>query len=441
MLGLSGPNGKHFCNHCLVTLSDVQKGKPHGAHILPKYQDATGDSEVVPVPISDDFELRTFARCKEQNAAYTDELELGRKPEVKNYENCEHKPLIDGNNIIDKVSTTPLHISLGIGLQALNILEEEAVQLDHNIFEARSQYDAFTPLYESQKAILQKYQELEDDIIRLQGQIREAQDAMVNIRRDRRDFFEKNRNGSYKKQSDLAKGVRARVTDYEKEVSALSKRKADVLKKQQASEKQLEKIRKDLDKVKGPFKTRFDEVLQSLHLKRAAYHSGSIVGPDVKKLTVKKNIKKFGNIFRPLQLKSENGDTVTYKQHKLRVKMITLLTKFSQCYNLYSANRMLCKHEVELLALRCVSFGNWFPVNFPQQKLKRKFHLLSVDVPKQARRMYTIGLLAEQTIESIHPYVNKLERFFCTVQNKQDKGLLVMKQQHVYSNPSLPIIK
>ena len=50
------------------------------------------------------------------------------------YENCEHAPLVQGNEVIDLLSTTPLHISfVGIGLQVLNIIQAEAVKLDTEI--------------------------------------------------------------------------------------------------------------------------------------------------------------------------------------------------------------------------------------------------------------------------------------------------------------------
>ena len=40
ILGLTGPNGKHFCNDCLVTQQDVAKGNHHSPVILPRYQDS-----------------------------------------------------------------------------------------------------------------------------------------------------------------------------------------------------------------------------------------------------------------------------------------------------------------------------------------------------------------------------------------------------------------
>ena len=40
ILGLTGPNGKHFCNDCLVSLHDTPKGVPHSPVILPKYHNS-----------------------------------------------------------------------------------------------------------------------------------------------------------------------------------------------------------------------------------------------------------------------------------------------------------------------------------------------------------------------------------------------------------------
>ena len=37
---LTGPNGKYFCNDCLVTQQDVAKGIPHSPVILPRYLDS-----------------------------------------------------------------------------------------------------------------------------------------------------------------------------------------------------------------------------------------------------------------------------------------------------------------------------------------------------------------------------------------------------------------
>ena len=168
------------------------------------------------------------------------------------------------------------------------------------------------------------------------------------------------------------KEVEVRIKSTEKEVATVDKLQLEI---QEAT-----------CKVKGPFKERFDAVIDELRLKRAAYHSGAFVGSDINKVFKLKNIPKFGHIFKPLTILG-----VSFSSCTLRVKITCLLNKFRLCYNLYTANRPLCKHEVELLVLRCCSFGSWFPVNFPNESLKRKFHLLTVEVPRQARRLCSVG--------------------------------------------------
>ena len=118
--------------------------------------------------------------------------------------------------------------------------------------------------------------------------------------------------------------------------------------------------------------------------------------------------------------------------------METLLTLFPQCYELFSANRRLCKHEVELLAFRCYQFGSWFPTNFPEVNLIRKFHVLTLHVPEKARLHWTVGMEAEQGIESVHPYVNKWNKTFASITNPTSRLTQVMKAQWQRSQPDLP---
>ena len=56
--------------------------------------------------------------------------EAGEKAKALLFENCVNAPLLERGYIIDVVSTTPLHISLGLGLQVLNTIQEEAINLD-----------------------------------------------------------------------------------------------------------------------------------------------------------------------------------------------------------------------------------------------------------------------------------------------------------------------
>ena len=158
-----------------------------------------------------------------------------------------------------------------------------------------------------------------------------------------------------------------------------------------------------------------------------------MIGPDVKKLVTASNIKKIGKVFKPICLmKTNSSDETLYTFGSMKVHHSTSqgsdIVKFKQCYDLYTANRPLCRHENELPALRCASLGCWFPMNFSDEPVKRKFHLLPVDVPKQARQLCTVGMITKQTIESIHPYINELGEHFANVTDKTQKGLIICKQ-------------
>ena len=426
VIGLSGPNGKYFCNHCKVTLNDTQKGIPHAVHILPKYQAHVGHSS--------DFALRTFTECKEMNAKY---VEAGDKAKSLQFESCENAPLLDGGHVIDTVSTTPLHISLGLGLHVMKVVDKTLIGLDSEIKRKGGQHDAFTSLYERQQEILESCQEINAQIEDVDEKISHLTQKRGEIAKERANFFNKNHK-SYK--TDLARGVRDRYASLGTEKASQQKEKDKLKKSLKAKEAKLEKVMKELEETKGPFKQRLDNLLDSLKLKRAAYHSGALIGPDVKKLVTKANIRKLGDVFKPMKV-SVQQDSEVFGTDALRVKMVTLLTKFRLCYELYTANRVLCRHEVELLSLRCASFGNWFPVNFPEENLKRKFHLLTYDVPKQARRLKSVGIITEQTIESIHPYINELDRRFAKVADKKKKGLIICKQQNMYSQATWNSVK
>ena len=118
-------------------------------------------------------------------------------------------------------------------------------------------------------------------------------------------------------------------------------------------------------------------------------------------------------------------------------KVSTLLTKLSLCFQLYSPSSPLCRHEVAFLAVRCASFGHWFPINFPNTNLLGKFHVLTFHVPEKAISKHTVGMEAEHCSESIHPVVNRLERTYATTQNTCDRLALAAKSQWLQSNSTL----
>ena len=127
LLGLTGPNGKHFCMHCLVTLSDVQKGVPHAPVTFQRYKE------------KDHQEKKIFNRRHLENMIEkANEFQANGSKNPSNFENCEALPLVGTKGwVIDNVSVLPLHIALGIGLRNLNSLEAIALSLDLQILQAK----------------------------------------------------------------------------------------------------------------------------------------------------------------------------------------------------------------------------------------------------------------------------------------------------------------
>lgn len=204
-----------------------------------------------------------------------------------------------------------------------------------------------------------------------------------------------------------------------------------------AAKEQLTNVVAKIHNLKGPFQKRLDGVLERMNLKRQVYHKGALVGNDVAKILHPENIGKIVNCFKPLRVNLQNGEHKVFSDQRSMNKVSTLLTKLSQCFQLYSPSTPLCRHEVAFLAVRCASFGHWFPINFPNTNLLRKFHVLTFHVPEKAISKHTVGMEAEHCSESIHPVVNRLERTYATTQNTCDRLALVVKSQWLQSNSTL----
>ena len=172
-------------------------------------------------------------------------------------------------------------------------------------------------------------------------------------------------------------------------------------------------------------------------MERQVYHSGAIVGNDVNKLTKTANIKQLSNVFKPAIIQLQNGSQKELSSHEKVVKINTLLTKFQQCYNLYSLSRPLCRHEVALFGIRCSSIGCWFPTAFPSVSIIPKFHVLTHHFPEKASIRRTIGKEAEHSSETIHTVVNSLSRTYHTVPNVKRRLELIFKTQSLRSNRTL----
>jgi hypothetical protein len=84
--------------------------------------------------------------------------------------------------------------------------------------------------------------------------------------------------------------------------------------------------------------------------------------------------------------------------------------------------------------------GNWFPCAFPNESLPPKFHLLTKHIPIFAQRWQTVGLASEQAVESMNRIVNRLERTYTTISNREQQLTALMDQLLLENNPDVRAI-
>ena len=148
LLGLTGPNGTFFCNFCHAQLKDLEKGKPHTLWLL---QHGATTSHTC----SKKFPVRSFESILSDNNRFVKGGSV--KSKANQFHNCESIPIYQATGpVIDSVSCMPLHLSLGLGKQALELVENEAISLDKTIKEANG---------EASPELVEAYQKREELIL------------------------------------------------------------------------------------------------------------------------------------------------------------------------------------------------------------------------------------------------------------------------------------
>ena len=79
--------------------------------------------------------------------------------------------------------------------------------------------------------------------------------------------------------------------------------------------------------------------------------------------------------------------------------------------------------QVAQLTARAISFGNWFPVNFPRNAITPKMHFILYHMPEYAheyaKALGSAGSTNEQVIESFHASWNVYARNYACIEDVQ----------------------
>ena len=143
----------------------------------------------------------------------------------------------------------------------------------------------------------------------------------------------------------------------------------------------------------GPRERNLADFLKRISVVRQAYHGRVLVGNHCVKV-----------------LKNHEELCEYIKDSPMKEKIAHMFRIYSLLQPLLYANRFLSDEEVDLVCSLCDQFGTYYPLYFPHRNIFRKVHELTVTVPRFVKKHRTIGLLSEQSSESLHAAVKSEAR-------------------------------
>jgi hypothetical protein len=153
----------------------------------------------------------------------------------------------------------------------------------------------------------------------------------------------------------------------------------------------------------GPFTRLLQYRLDQFCVTERPYHSKCYIGRDCERIM--KHGSTLSSAIRRQQMIDLNDRTEFLGDDALAQKYSVLFAKLFECFQLYSAARPLCSHELQLLEMRSTELASIWPRQFTP-----KFHLLTYHMPQFARDWLSVGLSTEQCVEAAHPIINELVR-------------------------------
>ncbi|XP_070573861.1 uncharacterized protein [Ptychodera flava] len=174
--------------------------------------------------------------------------------------------------------------------------------------------------------------------------------------------------------------------------------------------------------------------LQSINVKRQAYHGKSFIGNHVDTCLKPKNINKIcATVVNCVQSMCPSLIDMAHEIHDL---FEPLLLKFSRCHSLYSVSRPLSPSEISEFGHNVEDFMRYFRNKFPNESVTPKMHILEDHVlPWMEVRGVGCGLHGEQGMEGVHSEFNRLGATYSRMPDKLQQLQQLMKMHHLSVHP------
>ena len=409
ILGHAGPNATFPCMFCYARLHKTNvAGVPHLPDLPEpwKSQDLRDASVINPeLRAGGTKEMAEYAR---QFAAAQAEPGASANLSSAAYFSCAHPPMIDDDDLQEHLSRTPLHITLGLGTNYLNLFEALCIKLDLEWATCANDSDALFDYMDAHRdgAAAEK---LAKDLEEEAASKREGMEICLL-------HDPKASRGGRTTPGNSAHEWCISFRGLKKEAEALDelaiKARADLAaaeKKQAAAQAAL---MHDAGGI-GPFQKLFDKFLKNLAISRQKYFGGTFIGPDLHTIFgCLANIRALCALLAAQVLKCPDGVEREFGSETQVKEMESVLLPFGELHSLFSRKESLCEHDIAhfsvLVREHAIAFAKVFPTLEPTPKM----HILCFHMEELLARHGSVGMDTEQGIESFHPEITYITNLF-----------------------------
>jgi len=383
LLGTDGHSAIFPCHVCLIKKDKLQ---------------------TVGVRPSNPPPLRSLATAAEHLKKST----TGRKDTRKERAYSQVDTPIPSTEYKFNISLSPLHVTLGLVKDLVKELKKYATELDVLAIKNRQWFnDSSLQRIPAIRALIKLYRtelSLQRDIDRLESRIASGKRKLVIL---------------------TPQDMYPEITHH---VGTGRYWKAEL----ESKSEQLASTIKSINESDGPFMSLLNHRIDLFGITTRSYFGGdTFIGRD--SVRIMTHGTTISNSIRSAQLIDHDDHTVDRGNDELAQKYALLFAKLLQCFQLYSAARPLCSHELQLLEIRSAELASLWPSQFTP-----KFHLLTYHMPQFARDWLSIGLSTEQCVESSHSIFNELQRRFACITRPIKKLELMAKGFLLQSDSYIP---
>ncbi len=187
-----------------------------------------------------------------------------------------------------------------------------------------------------------------------------------------------------------------------------------------------------------PVSACLDETLKKHGIKRQAYHGKSFVGNHCHKYLQKEVYESVtAGIVTQCELLCGDPDIID-EAKEIEHKFNETFRLYAEVYTAVAHSNFIPESDLSMIQEKIDKFLAYFRRTFPDSSIPVKFHLLEDHTVDWIRRFpFGLGLLGEQSAESVHAQVNRIKRMYVAVPSSTKRIHSTVQEQHLKCAPQL----